>query len=352
MREALVGYLLDALDADERAKLEHRLRQDPQLQHELELLYESLEPLRADEGNHAPPPGLAARTCALVARHSLDEREGTSSAIGAALDPFHARFSANSHPMKTLAPAKAGSSRSDWSLADMAVAAGIFLAATTLLFPALQQSRNSARIAGCQNNLRQLGTSLAEYSHFNCNYFPSIPSAGKLAAAGLYAVQLAEKQLLPEEQLLICPNTQLAAQPENCDAFHVPRRKELEGASGTQLACLQKKMGGSYGYTLGYMQDGEYRSVRNQGRTNFAIMADAPSLNTEGRRSLNHGGCGQNVLYEDGHVKYVTNCMQEENADHLYLNDDGLMAAGVHEQDSTIGSSQSSPLLRVLAGQE
>lgn len=336
MREELVGYLLDALSADERATLEQRLRQDSQLQHQLELLHESLEPLRADEGNFDPPQGLAARTCAFVVRQSLERRTDE-------------RATPTQRPVRQLAPVASGSFfRGNWSFADMAVAAGIFLAATTLLFPALQHSRNTARIAGCQNNLRQLGTSLAEYSQFNGNYFPSIPSAGKLAAAGLYAVQLAEKKLLPEEQLLLCPNSPLAAQPETCNSFHVPCRKDLETASGAKLASLQKKMGGSYGYTLGYLQDGEYRSVQNQGRSNFAIMADAPSLDLEGRHSMNHGGCGQNVLFEDGHVNYVTNCMQDDSADHIYLNDDGLMAAGTHEQDSAIGSSHTSPVPRVL----
>lgn len=345
MREELVGYLLDALDADERATLEQRLHQDTRLRHELELLHESLEPLRVDEGTWDPPQGLAARTCAFVARHTLDRPKVERAAT-------NRRPVRTLAPEKTLAPATTGAFfRSSWSFADMAVAAGIFLAATTLLFPALQHSRNNARIAGCQNNLRQLGTSLAEYSQFNGNYFPSIPSAGNLAAAGLYAVQLAEKQLLPEEQLLLCPSSQLVAQREACDLFHLPCRQDLETASGAQLASLQKKMGGSYGYTLGYLEDGEYRSVRNQGRSNFAIMADTPSLDVEGRHSLNHGGCGQNVLYEDGHVKYVTSCMPNDLADHIYLNDDGLMAAGIHEQDSAIGSSHTAPLPRVLANE-
>lgn len=338
MREELVGYLLEALSADERAAVEQQLRHDTQLQRELELLHESLEPLRADEGSCEPPQGLAARTCAFVARHSGMHSPTFSSGPGA----------------KTLAPvalpAASGSFfRGSWSFADMAVAAGIFLAASTLLFPALQHSRNSARIAGCQNNLRQLGTSLAQFSQFNGDYFPTIPSSGKLAAAGMYAVQLAEKKLLPAENVLLCPNSELAAERADCDPFHVPARSELEASSGTRLASLQKKMGGSYGYTLGYLQDGQYRSVRNQGRANFALMADAPSLDLEGRRSKNHSGCGQNVLYEDGHVGYVTNCMQEEPADHLYLNDDGLMAAGTHELDSAIGSSYTSPLPKVMA---
>lgn len=344
MREELVGYLLDALSADERAAVERRLRQDPRLQYELELLHDSLEPLRNDEEVFAPPPGLALRACAHVSRH-------TAAVAGHLSGVAHAA-GVKRRGGKAMAPALAwgGKFGGNWSLADLVVAAGIFLAATTLLFPALQHSRNHARIAGCQNNLRQLGASLAQYSQFEGGYFPAIPSAGKLAAAGLYAVELSEKQLLPDEQLLLCPNSPLAAR-EADSPFHVPTRPQLQVASGAQLASLHKAMGGSYGYNLGYMQDGDYRTVRNQGRPTFAMMADAPSLELEGRRSKNHNTCGQNVLYEDGHVRFVTNCMQEENSDHIYLNDDGLMAAGTHEHDATVGASHVAPLPRVITAE-
>ena len=61
-------------------------------------------------------------------------------------------------------------------------------------------------------------------------------------------------------------------------------------------------MGGSYGYCIGYVDQGVYQPTRNLGRPGFAIMADAPCEDRPGRQSDNHGGRGQNVLFEDGHV--------------------------------------------------
>ena len=56
MREELIGYLLGALDAEEQARVEEALRGNEELQHELELLAESLEPLEAGTADERPPP--------------------------------------------------------------------------------------------------------------------------------------------------------------------------------------------------------------------------------------------------------------------------------------------------------
>ena len=60
--------------------------------------------------------------------------------------------------------------------------------------------------------------------------------------------------------------------------------------------------------------------------------------------SFNHGRSGQNVLFEDGHVKFLTKCTDEGCPDHIYLNDDGQPTAGVHRDDAVIGSSSAHPL--------
>ena len=44
MQESLIGYLLGALDADEAARLEARLEQDPQLQERLRHAAQTLRP--------------------------------------------------------------------------------------------------------------------------------------------------------------------------------------------------------------------------------------------------------------------------------------------------------------------
>ena len=58
MRERLLGYLLDALEPEERQAVEDALARDPKLQRELEVLADSLEPLEASGDDVEPPEGL------------------------------------------------------------------------------------------------------------------------------------------------------------------------------------------------------------------------------------------------------------------------------------------------------
>ncbi len=314
MREQLLGFLIGALESDEHHQVEARLKSDSTLQHELELIHESLEPLRAGEGDLPPPPGLAQRTCQAI-------RQSSPATTTVATEPMVAQ--------------------GRWSLADLAVAAGIFLAAGMLLLPAIQQSRLIAQRTDCQNNLRNLATALTQFSNHNQGFFPAIPRTGNQSAAGIYAVRLMEDGYLTDARALQC-----AAAPESQPEVTVPTASQLEAARGRMLAQLQRTMGGSYGYTLGYLQGDVYRPVKNRRRATFAIMADAPCDQLEGSRSANHGGCGQNVLYEDGHVMFLRSCTAEGCVDHIFRNDEGLMAAGMHEADAVVGHSWSRPLLR------
>src|SRR3990172_2974710 len=127
MREYLIGYLLDALEPQEQEMVEARLTSDPQLRRDLETLSRCLTPLAVDKAHHEPPLGLAHRTCHFVAVQA-----------------------------KTMPAPPVVSVPSRWSMADLAMAAGIFLAATLLFWTAMNQSRFAARVAGCQDNLRRL----------------------------------------------------------------------------------------------------------------------------------------------------------------------------------------------------
>ena len=172
--------------------------------------------------------------------------------------------------------------------------------------------------------------------------FPDVAPEGKLAVAGVYAPKLQAQGLLPNSSLVICPASELA---EHADSFHVPTLTEVQNADGDALTSLQKTMGGSYGYSLGYVSNGDYKPTRNLNRSTFALMADAPCAKTSGGHSSNHGGCGQNVLFEDGHVGYLTSCTSQGGRDHIFLNDSGKVAAGLHCDDAVIGTSAAHPLL-------
>ena len=134
---------------------------------------------------------------------------------------------------------------------------------------------------------------------------------------------------------MICPASPLADQVVR---FRLPARKELDEAKSNERARLQEPVGGSYGYTWGYISKGHYRPTKNLGRATFAIVADAPNP-APPYHSHNHGGCGQNVLFEDMHVKYMTTCKAHGCTDDIFTNDDGKVEPGLHADDSVIGPS-------------
>lgn len=315
MREQLLGYLLGALDTADQEAVESRLAEDPELRRELELLRKSLTPL--EEGEELdPPPGLSARTCEYVMA-----RRG----------PQAGQFAASSQ----------------WRAQDLVVAGGLFFVAAALFFPAVLNSRYNAQLAACSDNLRQLGRSLFDYSNLHGDEFPVAPTSGNLAAAGMYAPTLLELHLIQSHHV-VCPASTLAGDP----TFRVPRLAEVQSARGTDLKRMHRIMGGSYGYSLGYVEHGKYRGHRNQSRSTFALMADMPgehAIGSANHGSDNHGGGGQNVLFEDGHVRFLKSCHIEASGDHVYQNKLGYVGAGIGPDDSVISASDVTPIVvRVL----
>ncbi|REK15597.1 MAG: hypothetical protein DWQ37_09015 [Planctomycetota bacterium] len=313
MREHLIGYVLDALEPSERAMVEARLSRDPQLQRDMEVLKRGLEPLGVDKAHYDAPIGLASRTCEFVAVQTKAKP----------------------------APQPVTSVSSNWSMADMLVAAGIFLAASLLFWPAMNQSRFAAQVRGCQNRMGQIGVALANYSNLYPRQLPSLEVDHELNHAGMYAVLLREHGLMPRTHILLCPASPLAERPEE---FTVPTREQLIKASPQERLDYFRQMGGSYAYNLGYFEDGRYHPPRDLRQANQALLADMPSGTAEGRSSQNHGGCGQNVLFGDMHVKYLTSCKRSGCEDHIFLNKEGKPYAGLDRNDIVLGASHDVPL--------
>lgn len=312
MREHLLGYLLGALEPAEREWVDARLASDAGLQYDLARLREKLEVFGdEDQAPIEPPGGLAARTCQYVA-----SRAATN-------------------------PGRIGAPVSGWRVQDLLVGGGIFIAACMLLFPAIANSRFQARVLGCQDHLRSIGVALTQYSDYHGGYFPLVPERGPLAAAGVYAPVLSQLGLLEDPSVFLCPASALAESP---DGFRVPTLEELRRAGPQDLIVVQRTMGGSYGYTFGYVVDGKYLGHRNLGRANFALMADSPDDPTGGR-SPNHDSCGQNVLFEDSHVAFLKRSWLPDGDDHIYVNRGGYVGAGLGPDDSVIGRSSARPVV-------
>lgn len=316
MQDSIIGYLLGALDEEELAQFEAQLERDPDLQERVREAAQSLKVLRKDPDDIEPPLGLVESTCAFV--YEVGQ---------AALSPVR-RF-------------EAGAADNEWTMVDIMVACSVVLAGCLLLFPAINNSRYHAQIAGCQNNLRSIGRALIEYSGADPQgLFPEIPQSGNLAVAGMYAPTLLSHGLVEQDNKFFCPSS-IASHEE--PVRDIPELSEIHKVRGQQLAVVQLQMGGDYGYTLGVRKNDRVCGVKNQSRTHFPIMSDSPNRFRCDQESLSK--LHRNVLFEGGGVRIV--CVETECwfGDQLYTNDRGEVSAGLHDGDAVIGSSGTSPII-------
>ena len=77
-------------------------------------------------------------------------------------------------------------------------------------------------------------------------------------------------------------------------------------------------------------------------RATFAVLADKPGSGARG--SLNHGCGGQNVLFEDGHAEFLSNCRLDRAGDELFRNSAGFVGAGIGRDDVVIAPTEARPL--------
>ncbi len=331
MRDELLAYLLNDLDNAQRSRIEARLESDPIWRHELERLRSYVE--EAHQVNSAeadsPPEDLVHRTCSFVKQASAQ------GALSPAVLPASLTESQDAAAPRTRR----------WSLLDIGVMACILLVMGTLLFPALRASRDAARRQQCHENLHRLGVALAKFAEQSSGQIPTID---RHENAGMYAIKIVESGVLTRAQLaelLVCPATQLAEDThQGVRVIRTPTRMELATAQGAKLKSLLENMGGSFAYRIGYVDKrGSYLQVKFSQRCNAPIMADKPSASVVGFQSANHGGCGQNVLFQDQSVRYVQLCIQTDRDRHWFLNEDDQPAAGKHKHDIVMIRSEARP---------
>jgi hypothetical protein len=222
---------------------------------------------------------------------------------------------------------------------DVSMAVGIVVAMSLLVFPAVQTSRFNSRLFTCRDRLRQIGLALTQYSESQNGYFPPVYDRGRFAGAGRYAPVLLHNGFIDGPEWFVCPDSPLAQDRQ----FRIPSLEELAAASRQDQVRLRHSMGGSFGYNLGFVENGRYYGPRNLHREGFALVADAPSRLLPNHQTLNHGGRGQNVLHESGAVSFYPTPQPRDFADNVFLNELGLVDAGQHRDDSVIAPSDGVP---------
>lgn len=320
MREDLIAYALGELDTEQQRRIEQALAENEALRDELQQIERCLGDIDCDEpADDDVPIGLADRTTAGIFSGCWNGRESakqSSSSLG---------FSAVSCIMSPV---------------DMVVAIGVLITIGSLLAPALYNTRNQSQRISCANNLRQLGELITLYSERYDGYFPLVRPNEHV---GIFASRLREADFVRSDlldQAMICPGSPLAEQlAEQGRRFHVPSMAELSLATGMLREELQRTTSGSYGYQVGYLNQGYYVPASNHSNSLVPVIADAPSRLANHRASANHDGNGINALMQDGSVLTLSSPRLPCSNDFLFLNAAGEPAPGNQWNDGVILSS-------------
>ena len=316
----LVGLAFNCLDPAEEGQARLLVESNPEYARQLDRLRATLSPM--DREPVDPPKHLAQRTLARVAQ----AREAGSPAI------IRIR--------KSPAPPKPAWNWATWRLADMVVAAGVMMVAGMVAFPTIRQAWVRNREVACQDTMRNYGVAFNEYAGRHNGNYPQLASAGPHGAAATYLVSLAEKGLLPDTNHAFCADPIPVARPSRSDLERIYRE------DAARFSRVARAMGGSYAYTLGHRNEqGRLVGPRRDHGDESPLLADkGPRTLGAGAKgnSANHGGRGQNVLHQGGHVTFETN-RRLPNGDDIYLNGMGWPRAGIHAGDRVLGSGDDHP---------
>jgi hypothetical protein len=309
LSQHVLGHLLDVLDDDEREQVEQRLEQDSEYAQELSRWRQRLAAFAASRPDYEPPRGLADRTCRFVGEHR--------SAV--------AKWS----KMSPIPSPPSWIGRVGWL--DVSVVALLFVAVGMVLLPAICNSRIHARLAWCQDGLKQFGTTLAETgqqhspppaAHLNRELFmpvgmlasnprrdgfllrqnplPTLTAADTLLSAGDTPIRGMQTVAFPApssyddwltSQRLVTMSAPIVL--PSAHALNAGRSHSDEGLDSIVVSPLDRCS------TLGFPA-GERSTAQGEGAADISAIQ------------------GWNLLFEDGHAAFFTCASERDLGDAFY----------------------------------
>jgi prepilin-type processing-associated H-X9-DG protein len=312
VEENILGHLLNANDAETQAEVERLLANDPSARRQRDLLKLALAPLSASREPAPPASDLWRRTLEKVAEEIV-AREGHAPRP-ASCEPK--RYACSIKPPSASFTSCTASEGATTTPARRNVLAGLALACSfaALMLPAIVYVRAQSQQVACQNSMQTFYQSLAQYSDTNDGNFPQV-AKGENVSHMAQTLRMAG-YLAPSEKL------------------HCPSNGEKD--STVLLA--------NYAYCLGYRgPDGALHGLKRGTEDGLLpILADAPLRETAKTIPVNHKR-GQNVLFNDGHVRFCTTALVGVQGDDIFRNEQGLVGAGLHKFDSVLGCAYEQP---------
>ena len=336
--EDLIGYLFDLLDPEDRAAVVARVGSDPDVAARLEMLravatpvFVTAEAERDDPPE--PPPGLAVRAIAKVARYVVEhepraiEPEPAEPVVTTFLREFASdapvdfEFEPGTRAKVPGVPTAAAPPVSDGPdpqsghrfRIDLIVAAGIAFLGFGLLFSGIAKARQQQRVYACQNNLLTLHTGLTGYAEAKDGHYPQIGTTGH-PTADTFATELTDLGQLPAGYRPGCPTSTNYVAYAYTRGFREP---------GGNLRGLRR--------SDGLATEGNEHDL-------MPISADFPTVRASpGAGPVSpHAGC-MNVLFVGGNVRLTTSPFVGPGGDDIYRNVFGHVGAGVDRNDAVLG---------------
>lgn len=207
-----------------------------------------------------------------------------------------------------------------FTLIELLVVIAIIGILAGILLPVLSRARESARRTQCASNIKQIGMGLIMYANENNEAFPSS------TASAMASLNLLYPNYISDHRVFNCPS----------DSFVTPTTQANIAAATpfTKNQC-------SYGYDYTHSQADDADVAIASDRPTNAAGATTPTANTN---SPNHGGTvgtvavgdsagrGQNVVYVDGHVEFVSSPKAG------WFAADGTTRDDIFSNDSTAGT--------------
>lgn len=186
--------------------------------------------------------------------------------------------------------------------ADTAVAAGIGFLVVGLVVAGVGKLRAERDALACQDRLRMVGLALDGYGDTHDGRYPQVGTPS-VPVAGAFTAELARAGQLPLDGPITCPAT-----------------------DGPAVG---------FAYTLGYRTPvGGLLGVRRADADDWTpVAADLPGAAPHAR--------GWSLLSVNGCVRFVS--LPVLNGDDIFRNDAGLVRAGLHRADTSLGGPADYP---------
>ncbi|MEW4454932.1 hypothetical protein AB1L30_19860 [Bremerella sp. JC817] len=332
-REHWLGYLMGALDEHEQASVERQIASDPRAAAEIAQLRSHLHLMADGLDEAAPPAGLASRTCALLDNPGL---------FAEILDPAVPESpTAPERPNRAAFESLGGGGRPTFTLMDMVVAVGACIAAVAIFFPALASSRMLAARLQCENNLRQVGMALHEFATGNAEKrYPAIAANGPLSIAGSYAPRLIDNGIIRHPETVRCAEMNRPGIDQE-----LPTVEQLLNAPADDVERLQKRLAAVYSYNLGNLENGKLQAPLMKGSARYPVASDVVIVKDGQITPQAHEDGRFNILFDDGHVEFISLEDLPGSMKDYFFNDKGEVAAGLDEDDAVIANGIAHPLI-------